>query len=200
MLCFLVTFFLSAETSWVQTFVQHISVDYGAINCRACTADTTQADLLALNSCALLAPGGKPYELGKFAHKVPMGTPIGVFTNLNINNSKLLMHRAPIVTCLARHTFTNTNSACSQRACLNSSENLKLEPVVCLSIDAPVMLLGNLATELGLVNGFVGTVYNILYNTHSTDKMINPSNSQRSMCCSPTCYSYNTGIIPFIQR
>lgn len=139
-----------------------------------------------MSSRALLDSNREPYDLKEFATRVPPTTPIGVYTNKeaeSINDLKLAAHGQPIVHCWAKHFSTkSTRQGASQRSCLESKENLKLERLVKLSIGAPVMLLGNLATELGLVNGSIGTVYDILYNVHANEGTINPQATLTQAC------------------
>ena len=69
----------------------------------------------------------------------------------------------------------------SQASCLNG-EDMKLDLVVELSISTPVMLIDNVATELGLVNGSVGIVHDIMYNVSGRDGVVNPQATREEAC------------------
>ena len=159
-------------------------IDYAALNMRARTGTITNEDILALNSRVLWNTTGCEFSLPSFASKIPPLTPIAVFTNAAvdiINNNRLKAHNMPIVNSWAKHTFTARNGVRSQVSCLNANA-MKLDALVQLSIAAPVMLIDNIATELGLVNGSIGIIHDIMYDTSGQDGIVNPQANREEAC------------------
>lgn len=163
-------------------------VSYGDINLRARDATITTEDLQVLNSRALLKLNEEPYSLEEFSDRLPTTTPVGVYSNAevaSINKHRLAQQKNPLVNCWARHTWSmrprgtdNNNDArrITNASCLSASKSKEmwLDACVRLAVGVPVMLIRNTIVELGLVNGSVGVVYDIMYNTSGVDGPINP--------------------------
>lgn len=151
---------------------------YSDINMRARDATITQDDLKILNSRALTQANGDPYSLQDFSDRLPLSTPVGVYSNkevATINDHRLSHQPNPLVNCWAKHSWPPSGDRMTNAKCLNHKKSLSmpLDPCVTIAVGAPVMLLKNLVVELGLVNGSIGTVYDIMYNTVD-DGPINP--------------------------
>ena len=74
------------------------------------------------------------------------------------NIAKLRTNGQPVATVKAVHSGTNAAKASTEDAG-------GLEPILCLTREARVMLTANLWVDMGLVNGAMGTVIAICYHS-----------------------------------
>jgi len=78
------------------------------------------------------------------------------------------------VNCWARYTFAKKNNKLTHASCLSKQDKDVLDFLLVLAVGVPVILLKNLATELGLVNGSVSIIYDIMYDVFGVEGIVNP--------------------------
>jgi ATP-dependent exoDNAse (exonuclease V) alpha subunit len=116
------------------------------------------------------------------------------FTNEEVrerNYTQLAAENRPVKKIVSRHTGRNASKASAEEA-----DNLPTELLVC--IGAQVMLTTNLWTENGLVNGSIGTIEDILWDTGQDPSASMPSILlvRFSEYFGPDFPSYKSKIIP----
>jgi len=105
------------------------------------------------------------------------------------NTAKLRNNGEPIATIKAVHTGPNANKASSEDAS-------GLQLVICLAHGARVMLTSNLWTDAGLVNGAMGTVQAVCYQSGGPPSLPVAVMVKFDKYCGPALHDGSVPIVP----